>query len=58
MAGTHCQPWHQGAEMSLQHIAGRIVVFEIEDGAQLPNPEQDLAIKDVLYVIMPPPNAD
>lgn len=57
MDGTHRRPLSGGTAMSLEHLAGRVIVFEWDDSGEVQNPGSDLAIKDILYVIMPPPQA-
>ncbi len=57
MQGTHRRPVQAGNPMSLQHLAGRVIVFEWDDSGEVENPGSDLVIKNILYVIMPPPNA-
>jgi hypothetical protein len=56
MVGMHRRPIYGGIPMSLQHVAGRVLVFEWTDSGELEKPGADLGIKDVLYAIMPPPN--
>lgn len=57
MDGTRRRPVAGGTPMSLDNLVGRVVVFEWEESGQLANPGADLAIKDILYVIMAPPNS-
>ena len=57
MDGTHRRPVQAGSPMSLQHLAGKVIVFEWDDSGKVETPGSDLAIKTILYVIMPPPNA-
>jgi hypothetical protein len=57
MDGTHRRPLSAGRPMSLQHLAGKVIVFEWDDSGDGQNPGSDLPIKDILYVIMPPPQA-
>jgi hypothetical protein len=57
MDGTHRRPLSAGSVMSLQHLAGKVIVFEWDDSGDAQSPGSDLPIKDILYVIMPPPHA-
>ena len=56
ISGTRRRLWQAGSAMSLQHLTGRVIVFELDDSP--PNSGSDLAVKGILYVIMTPPNAD
>jgi hypothetical protein len=56
MDGTRRRPVAGGTPMSLDNLVGRVVVFEWEESGQVANPGADLPIKDILYVIMAPPN--
>lgn len=57
MDGTQRRPMQAGSPMSLQHLAGKVIVFEWEDSGKIETPGSDLPIKSILYVIMPPLNA-
>lgn len=57
MGGTHRRLVMAGEPVSLQNVIGRVIVFEWDDSGQVENPGSDLAIKNILYVIMPPANA-
>jgi hypothetical protein len=53
MDGTRRRPLSNGQPLSLNHIADRVIVFEWDRDAKVPDPKTDLAIKDILYVVMP-----
>src|SRR3954453_12537478 len=55
MDGARRTPFQAGKAMSLEHIAGRVIVFEWEDDTNVPDPAKDLVIKNIDYVIMAPP---
>jgi hypothetical protein len=57
MDGKHKRPVSAGQPMSLQNLAGKVILFEWEEGGREADSGADLSIKDILYVIMPPPNA-
>jgi hypothetical protein len=57
MDGTHKKPMSAGQPLSLQNLAGKVIMFEWEEGSQEAEAGASLTIKDILYVIMPPPNA-
>jgi hypothetical protein len=56
MDGTKRRPMTGGVPMSLQNLVGKVVVFEWEDSGQFGAAGAELAIKDIIYVIMSPPN--
>ena len=58
MNGTHKKPVLAGQPLSLQHLAGRVIVFEWEESGQAEQAGTTLPIKDILYVIMPAPHAE
>jgi hypothetical protein len=57
MNGKHKKPMSAGQPLSLQNLAGKVIMFEWEEGGQEAESGANLMIKDILYVIMPPPNA-
>jgi hypothetical protein len=56
ISGTRRRLWQAGSAMSLQYLTGRVIVFELDD--KPPSSGSDLAVKEILYVVMTPPNAD
>jgi hypothetical protein len=57
MDGGRKTPFQAGKAMSLEHIAGRVIVFEWEDDTSVPDLTKDLVIKNIDYVIMSPPQS-
>ncbi|MEJ1156762.1 hypothetical protein [Prosthecomicrobium sp. N25] len=57
MGRTVRRPTLAGKPMDLQNLAGRVIVFEWEDSGDIGRDGADLAVKDIVYVVMPPRNA-
>ena len=54
MGRTVRRPMLAGQPLQMQNLAGRVIVFEWEDSGDVGREGSDLAVKDVVYVIMPP----
>lgn len=54
MSGTTRRPVQANMPMTLQTIAGRVIVFEYDDAGEMETDKSDLPIKTIHFVIMPP----
>lgn len=58
MSGLNKKLVTGGQQMSLEHLAGRVIVFEYEDDGEPAKPGSDLRIKDIYFVVMPSPRRE